>query len=160
MTDQAFPALIILAVLGSGAATGSLFAFSSFVMPGLARLPAPQGIAAMQAINITAIRPSFMLALFGSALLGIGLAGAGWWLGRQEAVWLLAAALLYLAGPVLVTVIGNVPLNDRLAAAQPSSEDGAALWQLYLRRWVQWNHLRSLLGFAAMACWMLALAAA
>ena len=43
------------------------FAFSSFVMKALARLEAAQGITAMQAINVTAISPAFMLALFGTA---------------------------------------------------------------------------------------------
>jgi uncharacterized membrane protein len=37
-------------------------------MPALARLPAPQGIAAMQSINVAAITPSFMAALFGTRL--------------------------------------------------------------------------------------------
>ena len=38
-------------------------------MSALARLQPAQGIAAMQAINITAINPLFMLALFGTAAL-------------------------------------------------------------------------------------------
>jgi hypothetical protein len=36
-------------------------------MPALSRLPAAQGIAAMQSINVAVITPSFMGALFGTA---------------------------------------------------------------------------------------------
>jgi uncharacterized membrane protein len=37
---------------------GVFFAFSAFVMRALARLLAPQGIAAMQAINVVAVTPA------------------------------------------------------------------------------------------------------
>jgi uncharacterized membrane protein len=45
--------------LGCGLIAGVFFAFSTFVMPALARLPAAQGIAAMNAINVAAITPTF-----------------------------------------------------------------------------------------------------
>jgi len=57
------------------------FAFSNFVMPALARLPAAGGIAAMNSISITVITPLFMTALFGTGLICLVLiAGAiiGW----------------------------------------------------------------------------------
>jgi hypothetical protein len=40
--------LTLLAALGCGVIAGVLFAFSSFVMKGLARVPPAQGIASMQ----------------------------------------------------------------------------------------------------------------
>ena len=49
-------------------------AFSTFVMPALKRLPAPQGIAAMQSINELAVTPLFMTALFGTAAACVGVA--------------------------------------------------------------------------------------
>ena len=62
--------------LGCGLCAGVFFAFSAFVMPALGRLPAGQGIAAMQSINKLAVTPAFMTALFGSALACAGLAAA------------------------------------------------------------------------------------
>jgi uncharacterized membrane protein len=59
--------LELVAALGCGLVAGVFFAFSTFVMPALARLQPPQGITAMQSINITAINPLFMLAIFGTA---------------------------------------------------------------------------------------------
>ena len=67
-------AVTIAAVVGCGLSAGALFAFSSFVMRALARLPAPQGIAAMNSINVVAVTPVFMTALFGTGLLCIALA--------------------------------------------------------------------------------------
>ena len=49
--DDLLVALTLVTALGCGLSAGALFAFSSFVMHGLRRLPAPQGIAAMQSIT-------------------------------------------------------------------------------------------------------------
>jgi uncharacterized membrane protein len=59
--------LKLFAALGCGLVAGVFFAFSSFVMNALGRLPPAQGIAAMQSINITAVTPVFMTAIFATA---------------------------------------------------------------------------------------------
>jgi uncharacterized membrane protein len=56
--------LTFTATIGCGIVAGVFFAFSTFVMPALARLQPDRGIVAMQSIGITAINPLFMLALF------------------------------------------------------------------------------------------------
>jgi uncharacterized membrane protein len=45
------------ATIGCGIVAGVFFAFSTFVMPALARLQPDRGIVAMQSVNITAINP-------------------------------------------------------------------------------------------------------
>jgi uncharacterized membrane protein len=55
--DGVLTGLTMITALGCGLSAGALFAFSSFVMPALARLPASQGIAAMQTINVQAVTP-------------------------------------------------------------------------------------------------------
>ena len=59
----------LVAALGCGLSAGALFAFSSFVMPALARLAPARGNEAMQSINVMAPTPVFMTALFGTGLL-------------------------------------------------------------------------------------------
>ena len=61
-------ALLLVSALGCGLIGGVFFAFSSFVMGALARLPPAQGIAAMQSINIVVINPVFLLAFMGTAV--------------------------------------------------------------------------------------------
>lgn len=64
---------------------------------------------------------------------------------------MLAGSVLYVVGTFLVTMICNVPLNDRLAAADPSSADSARLWATYLTQWTFWNTVRTLAALAAAA---------
>jgi hypothetical protein len=66
--DGLLVALTIVTALGCGLCAGVFFAFSSFVMKALARLPPADAVAAMQAINVVAVTPAFMAALFGTAL--------------------------------------------------------------------------------------------
>ena len=65
--DELLFTLTLITALGSGLVAGVFYAFSTFVMKGLARLPSAQGIDAMQSINITVINPRFMGAFFGTA---------------------------------------------------------------------------------------------
>lgn len=144
--------LKLFAVLGCGLVAGVLFAFSTFVMPALARLPAAQGIAAMQAINIAAINPLFMLALFGTAAVCCGLAVAALIKWQQSQTgYLLIGSLLYLVGTIGVTIAFNVPLNDALAVVKPDSLEGTRLWSSYLSQWTSWNHIRTGAALAAAA---------
>lgn len=53
----------------------------------------------------------------------------------------------------------HVPRNNALAAADPSSADGARLWRRYLREWTTWNHVRTTAALAAAAAFTLALQA-
>jgi uncharacterized membrane protein len=152
-------AVTLAAALGCGLSGGALFAFSAFVMAGLARLPSAQGAAAMQSINVTAVTPAFMTAVFGTAAVCLGLgvwALASW--DDDRAPWVLAGGLLYLIGVIGVTMAANVPRNNRLAALAPDSEAAAGVWTDYLRTWTAWNHVRSLAGIAAAALLIVALA--
>ncbi|MFN0192555.1 MAG: DUF1772 domain-containing protein [Aestuariivirga sp.] len=143
-------AATLAAALGAALIAGTFFAFSSFIMAALTRLPAPQGITAMQQINITVINPVFMGVFLGTAALCAAV--AVWSLmtfGSEGAKPRLAGALLYLVGAFLLTLFANVPLNNALAAADPASGTGAELWQRYLRDWTMWNHVRGMASLAA-----------
>jgi uncharacterized membrane protein len=67
MSEGALVGLIGVTALGCGIVGGVFFAFSSFVMTALGRLPAVEGMAAMRSINRVAVTPLFMAALFGTA---------------------------------------------------------------------------------------------
>lgn len=149
---------IIAAVLGTGLVAGIFFAFSAFIMQALGRLPGGRGIAAMQAINITVLNPWFFTAFFGTALLCIG---AVFLALRQpigvENTLIVIGSGVYLFGCILVTVVFNVPLNNRLAALDADSVDAESVWAHYLRRWTLWNHIRTLASLVAALLFALAL---
>ena len=151
-------ALTFLAALGAGLISGLFFAFSSFVMTALHRLPSATGISAMQSINVAVLNPLFFAAFFGTAALCFLLALAGlirW--PESNAIYLIVGALLYLAGTILVTMVCNVPLNNKLARVKPESAEGASLWKQYLAAWTAWNHVRTVAALAGAACFTMAL---
>ena len=151
-------ALKLFAALGSGLVAGVFFAFSTFVMLALTRIPSAQGIAAMQSINITVINLWFMTAFLGTGAVCIFLAIAALFNWHQTgAAYLLVGSLLYLVGTFLVTIAYNVPLNDALAIVKPDSSEGANLWNKYLSDWTLWNHIRTIAALAAAALFTLAL---
>lgn len=142
--------LKLCAILGCALSAGIYFAFSSFVMRALAQLPPPQGIAAMQAINTTVINPLFLEVFMGTAVVCLLLAIATllkW--HSPSAVYVLVGCLLYLIGTFGVTMIGNLPLNDALAAVNPSTPEAASLWARYLTQWTLWNHVRTVAALVA-----------
>ncbi|MEE2778355.1 MAG: anthrone oxygenase family protein [Acidobacteriota bacterium] len=60
-------------------------------------------------------------------------------------------------GCLLVTIVFNVPLNNRLASAEPDSPGAEALWDRYLSRWTLWNHIRTGASLAAAGLFAMAL---
>ncbi|MBO0851041.1 MAG: DUF1772 domain-containing protein [Pseudonocardia sp.] len=150
--------LTVLGVLGTGVVAGVFYAFSGFVMPALERMPPAQGITAMQSINVTAVRPALMTAMFGTAAVCVALivcAVRGW--GQTYAVPLLAGAVLYLVGAIVLTIAFHVPLNDALAGLDPSAAGSAEVWADYLRRWGAGNQVRWITPVAASALFTWAL---
>ena len=143
-------ALTFASALGCAVVAGVFFAFSTFVMRALGRLPAAHGIAAMQSINVAVITPPFMAALFGTGVvcLILGITTLRSW-HVPGAAYVLAGSLLYLVGTVLVTIVFNVPRNQALAAVDPTSADGAGLWAGYIRSWTAWNHVRTAAALGA-----------
>jgi uncharacterized membrane protein len=158
MFDRYLFPLTFTAAIGCGLIAGVFFAFSTFVMPALARLQPAQGIIAMQSINITAINPLFMLALFGTAVvcLFLGIFSPFRW-HQTHTIYLLIGSLLYLVGTIMVTIAFNVPLNNALAIVDPNSTKGATLWAKYLTDWTFWNHVRTVAPLAAAALFSIAL---
>lgn len=158
MSERVAFLLVFAAAIGSGLVAGMFFAFSSFVMAALGRLPAEQGVAAMQSINVTVINPGFFLAFFGTALICLALI-AGWFLGWGGigGTPVLAGSLLYLVGCIGVTMACNVPLNDALAAVQPATPEAARLWSRYLTDWTFCNHIRTIAPLASAILFTLAL---
>ncbi len=153
-----YAVLTILSAAGCGLIAGIFYAFSSFIMKALARLPSAQGIAAMQSINIAVINPRFMAVFLGTAVCCIALciySVMAWQLPRSAL--LLAGSVLYLFGTILVTMKCNVPRNDVLAAIDPASVAGEKIWSDYLTAWTNWNHVRTAAALVAMVLFILAL---
>jgi uncharacterized membrane protein len=131
------------AAIGSGTLGGVLFAFSSFVMPALRRIPAPQGISAMQSINRQATTLAFgsliAVTVFLAASVGVDAAvkrdiAAAGWVGAGSVSVFIALA---------ITGAVNVPRNDRLASFDATTPEAATYWTTFLNEWNVANHVRT-----------------
>jgi uncharacterized membrane protein len=158
MIGLLLPSLTFAAALGAGLAAGLFFAFSAFIMKALGRLPAEQGIAAMQSINVTVLNPVFGTVFFGTALLCLvlGMVSLFRW-NEPVAMYLLIGSLLYVFGTFAVTATIHVPMNNELAGVATNGADRAALWAGYLVRWTAWNHVRTISALLALASFINAL---
>ena len=156
--DQWLFALTLFAALGCGLVAGVFFAFSTFVMKALARLPSGQGMAAMQSINVTVLNPWFLGAFFGTGVASIlALISALTRWHEPGDVYLFAGSVLYLVGTLLVTIVFNVPRNESLASVAATDPDGADRWTGYVTSWTAWNHVRTVAALAAAAAFSVAL---
>jgi len=157
MMDGIFFMLTLLAALGCGVMAGVFFAFSAIVMRALGRLPAEQGVAAMQAMNRAAISPAFLATLLGTAVACVALAVASPFVWHEQfAPFLIVGSALYLAAIVL-TKVYHVPRNEALASVEPRGAGAAGHWARYLSGWTAWNHLRAAAALAATIAFTLAL---
>ena len=144
MSSTFVNAVILFSTLGSALVAGVFFAFSTFIMKALGRLQPEQGIAAMQAINVTVLNPWFFTVFFGTGAGCIFLAIFALlnWSG-PVATHLAVGSMLYIVGSIFVTMVFNVPLNNALARAEANNPDSVSLWRHYLHRWTFWNHVRT-----------------
>ena len=144
-------ALVWFAAVSAGIMAGVYFTFSTFAMRAFAQLGDEAGARAMQSINRVIVQSAFLPLFFAStlacaALTVLGLMG----FGGANSLLMAAGGGVYVVGMFVVTVAGNVPLNNRLDAADLGSEEGAEMWRLYLSNWTPLNHIRTLACTASM----------
>lgn len=133
--------------VGSAVVGGIYTNFSARVMPWLGSLPDAEAIETMQKFNRTAVQVPFTTFFFGTAI-------ASTWtvvhnvrktdrgIGDQISA---AGGVLYLAGWVL-TIVYNVPRNNRLADVVAGTAEGARVWHMYLDEWTSANSVRAVLS--------------
>lgn len=157
-----FDALMPFAVLAYAALGGVFLAFSDFIMRALSLTKGAAGIDAMQSINREVYRWVFMTLFLGLAAASAALAAWGVLVLEPARGWLVAASgLVYLSGCFAVTVVANVPMNERLARLDRDSDAAQAYWVgEYLPRWTRWNTVRAVACIASAALLLQGLSAA
>ena len=131
--------------LWSAIVGGVFSAFSEFIMSALLKTEAAGGIEAMQQINRDVIRSQFVagilsIAVFSSLFAFYSIAVFE---GAALATLIIAPAV-YLPSVFLMTIFGNVPMNNKLDSLDPASPEGHRYWQEYGRKWTRLNHARSI----------------
>ncbi|WP_249338519.1 anthrone oxygenase family protein [Streptomyces sp. V17-9] len=137
--------VLVAATVATGLMAGTFYVFACAVMPALARSEDRVYVDVMRDIN-EVIENAVFLPVFLGALVLAGL--AGWQSRRAPGRWWVWAGATAYALAFLVTVAGNVPLNDALA--RPG--DPAALRERFEDPWLAWNAVRAALSTVATGC--------
>ncbi|MFE0751852.1 DUF1772 domain-containing protein [Gordonia sp. NPDC058843] len=141
--------LVTLTIVTTGLSAGVLAGFGYAVIPGLSRVGADVAVAAMQRMNSAILNPLFAVIFAGGVVFGALTVWATWNSGLRW--WALAATVLTALG-VVITMVVNVPANDRLdAAGDVRGEAAVKVWSQFTAVWVPWNIVRSVLTAAAVA---------
>ena len=132
-----------------------MYVFSTFVMRGLDRTGPVDAITAMRGINAEAnSNPVFLLGYFGATILALAVGViAVIQLQQPGSWWVLVGAVLAILAAV-ITMVFNVPLNNRLDTVNPvglSAADATREWQAYFSTWTAWNHVRTVTSFVGAA---------
>ena len=131
--------------LWSAVIGGVFSAFSEFIMAGLLRAEPASGIEAMQHINRTVLKTQFVAGIILIAPFSIGFALYALAVFEGNARFILSLIpIVYVPSVLVMTIAGNVPMNNRLEGLDHSSADAAAYWVKYGRVWTRLNHVRSI----------------
>lgn len=140
-----FVLLAVFSALAYGVLAGVFLAFSDFIMRSLAQVSSSGGLEAMQVINREVFRTVFMILFIGMAPLSVVLTVHELvWDSGTAALMIAAAGLIYVLGCFGVTVVGNVPLNQKLDRMEMEREAAQSFWRdTYVPRWTFWNTVRA-----------------
>lgn len=132
--------VLLGARISAGLLAGLYFAFAVAIMPALHGLQDAAFVDTMKRINVSIVNPLFLLVFVAAPVLAV------------VAAVLIRSPLIYLAAALgvitlLLTVVVNVPLNNKLAAGA-SRADFETLWVLF-------NTLRTLTGLGSFALLLL-----
>lgn len=152
---------VVYACLGSGLCSalvaGVFQSFSDFVMRGLVLAEPAGGMESMQQLNRTVFRSVFLATFLVLVPVTAAFAGYAWFrLDGPARALILVAAGVYAVTVFGVTMLGNVPMNERLDNLSHVSSEGHAYWSTYGRVWTRYNHVRTLGSAATSICFLLA----
>ncbi len=134
--------IVGLALGFTSAMVGGVFlSFSDFIMRGFAQSDEVSAIDAMRGLNRTVLRSVFLTSFLGLAPLTVGVAV------YAGSALTYAAAATYLVSVILVTIGGNVPMNEKLDKMDKNSDEAKVYWKVYLKSWTRWNHIRTVGAF-------------
>lgn len=124
MTPETIIAAVTLLLLGL--ITGLFYGYSCSVNWGLGRLSNAEYVKAMKSINVAIQNPLFFLSFMGTLIILPVYTFLS--LDHPNFILILASAVIYAVMVFGLTMIGNVPLNNRLARfkVESASEDAIA----------------------------------
>lgn len=144
------------AVIACGLIAGVFLAFSDFVMKSLSAASPVSGIETMQLINRKVYGSVFLTLLIAMAVASVALAlYASVLMTGPAAGWIMAGCASYVIGVFIVTMVFNVPMNQRLDAMNRESAETVSYWTVYAPSWTLWNHVRTIASAGSAVCFLI-----
>jgi uncharacterized membrane protein len=112
-------------------------------------------VKAMQSINAVIQNPLFFVSFFGPIILLPLAAFLQRDANSMQFALLLASSALYIAGSFALTIVGNVPLNQRLAKFDASKASDNEIAQARAGFEKPWNRLHAIRTIASIAATVL-----
>ena len=131
----------IVLILLTGLSAGLCFTWSNAITPGIGRLDDYGYLSAFQQMNRSILNPMFIIVFFGPFFLGL----INLYLYKNAPstiIWFLILAIaIYFLGVLLVTIFGNVPLNETIDKTDFGKASSEGLKQLREQFEDKWNRL-------------------
>ena len=148
-----------LAVFTTGIVAGTVFAYANSVMPGLRNSDDRTFVLSIRHLTSSVANPAFLIMSNGALIAQIGFVVVAVYLQLFDMVILGSIALTLYIATLLITFLGNLPLNKAIISAElPKSE---SKWhELRVRfesRWTLLNHLRTLTCILSVSALIVAL---
>ena len=147
-----------ISVIACAVVSGVFLTFSDFVMRSLNGATTTAGIEVMQVINREVYKTVFMALLLGMSALSPFLVYYAYaFVEGPAGSWIMIGGAFYFAGVFGVSLVFNIPMNNRLDALDYAKSEAAAYWtNTYMPYWTLWNYVRALASAGAAICFLIA----
>ncbi|SNY92334.1 DUF1772 domain-containing protein [Flagellimonas pacifica] len=128
-----------------GLVAGLCFTWGNAVTPGIGQLDDLNYLQAFQKMNRSIENPLFFTVFIGSFFMGIAAIFMNKGISNTHFWMITIAVVIYFFGLVLVTILGNVPLNqilDKTDLLQSSVEELKALREKFENPWNRFHSIR------------------
>ncbi len=143
--------VLFLATMSTGLMAGIFFTWTNAVTPGIGKLKDIEYLSALQSMNRVILNPVFYL-IFICPILTLPLTTILNYNSQSSLVFilLLVATTLYLTGAFVITIIGNIPLNNLLHKndlVDFSLKNALNLRNRIEEKWNNYNLVRTISSF-------------
>jgi uncharacterized membrane protein len=146
--------VLLVSILFTGLTAGLCFTWSNAVTPGIGRLDNITFLKSFQAMNRAIINGKFLLVFMGPIVLLF--LNAYLFKNDSTSFWLfLTGAIFFFIGVSLITIFGNVPLNEILDKSNLETLSKVELQDLRTQFERPWNRLHNLRTFSSISAFTL-----
>ncbi|PIC88237.1 hypothetical protein CSV72_02785 [Sporosarcina sp. P20a] len=154
-----FTVLACLAVLTTGMMAGIVFAYANSVMPGLRKADDRTFVLASRHLTSSVANPLFLIISNSALIVQIGFIVVAVLAQQFDQVVLGSIALIFYIATLLITFLGNLPLNKAIISAELPASD--AKWNKLRVRfessWTRLNNLRTITCILSVSTLIIAL---